>query len=168
MRQRTRLLTAACLLARVGLAQADTGASATMVVQMGSPAASAARLDSLRGGADIGAGLHVSFGLDRLTSVNGTLIASTQFQVQDITHVTAAEAQALQSSLGSVLMLRDGKASLVALPSGNQSLGTVIQNSLPNQTIRNVVTLDMTTNSLNLLRAANASEQLRNLSLPGH
>jgi hypothetical protein len=138
------------------------------VVEMGTTCASDLRLDRLRGGADVGPTLHIGFGLERLTSVNGTVVASTRFQVQDITQVTPAEAQALQRSLGSVLTLRDGQASFVALPSGNQSLGTVIQNSLPNQTIRNVVTLDMTTNSLNLLRAAHASEQLRNLSLPGH
>jgi hypothetical protein len=166
MRTPPLFLTAA-VLASVG---APTFASQppSQVIEMDSPKVSDSRLDSLRGGADVSPALHISFGLDRLTSVNGTLIASTQFQVQDIGHVTPAEAQAIQQSLGSLLTVSNGHASLTQLSAGNQSLGTVIQNSLPNQSIKNIVTLDVTTNSLTLLRASNAMDQLRNLSLPGH
>lgn len=137
-------------------------------VQMESAAASDERLDRLRGGADLGPDLHVSFGLQRLTTVNGTLVASTQFQVQDIAHLTPAEALAAQHVLGSLLTVANGQASSTALPAGNQSVATIIQNNLPNQVIKNVVTLNLTANSLSLLRAANAADQLRNLSLPGH
>ena len=166
MQQRTRLVAMALLVCTAATAFAETVRAE--VIEMGSPKASDERLNSLRGGVDVSPALHISFGLERLTSVNGTLVASTQFQVQDIAHVTAAEAQAIQHALGSVLTVTNGQVSMMALPAGNQSLGTVIQNSLSNQSIKNIVTVDIATNSLALLGAANAVDQLRNLSLPGH
>lgn len=136
-------------------------------IDLGAPPASEALLDALRGGADAGPDLHVAFGLERITTVNGVVVASTRFDVPDVGHITAAQAQAMQAALGSLLVVRNGEVSTVPLPAGNQSLGTVIQNSLPNQSIQNLVTVNLATNSLALLRSLNAADQLRGLALPG-
>ena len=86
---------------------------------------------------------------------------------EDIGHITAAPAQAMQASLGSLLFVRNVQVSTMPLPVGNQSLCTLIQNSLSDQTIQNLVTVNLATNSLALLRSFNASDQLRGLALGG-
>lgn len=154
----------AMLLPALGCAAQEGRASA---IDMDATPVSLARLDALRGGADVGPALHVAFGLERLTTVDGVVVASTRFDVPDIGHITAAQAQAVQAALGTLLVVRDGQATSVSLPLGNQSLGTFIQNSLSNQSIRNLVTINLATNSLALLRSLNANDQLRGLALPG-
>lgn len=161
----SRALPALALLTwALACAAQDGGAPA---IDMHAVPVSAARLDALRGGADVGPALHVAFGLERITTVDGVVVASTRFDVPDIGHITAAQAQAMQASLGSLLVVRNGQVSTLPLPLGNQSLGTLIQNSLSDQTIKNLVTVNLATNSLALLRSFNASDQLRGLALGG-
>lgn len=62
----------------------------------------AERLEALRGGFDVGAGLQVSFGIDRAVLINGQLVVSTSLNIPDISQITAAQANKLASLLGNV------------------------------------------------------------------
>jgi hypothetical protein len=65
-------------------------------------------LEQTRGGFDVGNGLVASFGIDRAVYVNGNLVTTTTFNVPDIAHMTTAQASAMQTALGTVLVTQVG------------------------------------------------------------
>lgn len=119
------------------------------------PAASAARLDAVRGGVDLGGGLLGSFGISRATYVNGQLVAHSQVNIPDLAHITAPQASALAGVLQTVVV-RNGPGNLVDPAAfGDRSAATVIQNALNDQNIQNVTTIHASVNTLpdfNMLR----------------
>lgn len=58
------------------------------------------RLDDLRGGFDVGAGLQVSFGIERAVFINGALVVATSLTIPDVSRITAAQASQLAVALG--------------------------------------------------------------------
>jgi hypothetical protein len=115
------------------------------------------RLDRLRGGMDL-AGLHLSFGLQRSVYLNGTLVLQQQFALQDVSRISGDEARALAEALGGALVVRDGAAG--RLPASMPPMGVLVQNSLDGQSIRQLSTLNVATDSLGLLKALNAAAAL--------
>lgn len=119
------------------------------------PAVSAARLDAMRGGVDLGGGLLGSFGISRATYVNGQLVAHSQVNIPDIAHVTAPQANALAAVLQTVVV-RNGPGNFVDPTAfGDRSAATVIQNTLNDQHIQNLTTIHASVNTLpdfNMLR----------------
>jgi hypothetical protein len=130
-----------------------------------SPPLDAQALDSIRGGFDAGPGLRVSFGVERATYVNGELMASSGFQIADVTRITAAEAAAAKNAFASTVVIRDGSVSLAPAQTA-QALSTWVQNSLDGQTIRNLTTISTVTNSLSMLRSLNADASWRDALVP--
>jgi hypothetical protein len=132
---------------------------------------SADTLDDMRGGYDIGNGLMASFGIDRAVYVNGNLVTSTSFNVPDIAHMTQAQAAAMSSALNSVSVTQVGPNNTFDPGSLNgASAGTVIQNTLNNQKIQTITTLNTTVNTLNAFRQMNFQDALQQpqLQSPGH
>ena len=97
------------------------------------------QLEQARGGFDTGNGMLVSLGVERLVSINGTVVASTHFSIPDMTQLSAAEAQRASDTLAAVL----------------------VQNSLNDQAIRSQTTIDTTVANLALLKAVNFESSLR-------
>jgi hypothetical protein len=97
------------------------------------------QLEQARGGFDAGNGMLVSLGVERLVSINGTVVASTHFSIPDMTQLSAAEAQRASDTLAAVL----------------------VQNSLNDQAIRSQTTIDTTVANLALLKAVNFESSLR-------
>ncbi|MDF3885051.1 hypothetical protein [Cupriavidus basilensis] len=58
------------------------------------------RLDDLRGGFDVGAGLQVSFGIERAVYINGALVVATSLTIPDVSRITADQASRLATALG--------------------------------------------------------------------
>jgi hypothetical protein len=58
------------------------------------------RLDDLRGGFDAGAGLQVSFGIERAVIINGALVVATSLTIPDVSRISAAQATQLAAALG--------------------------------------------------------------------
>lgn len=123
-------------------------------------------LDDTRGGFDLGNGLVASFGIDRAVYVNGNLVSSTSFNVPDIAHMTTAQAQAMQAALNTVQVTQVGPNNTFdpAALAGTKG-GTVIQNTLNNQNIQNITTINATTNSLNAFRQGSLQESLQQAQL---
>ncbi|MTV40677.1 hypothetical protein [Duganella radicis] len=97
------------------------------------------QLEQARGGFDVGNGMLVSLGVERLVSINGTVVANTHFSIPDMTQLSAAQAQAASDAMAAVL----------------------VQNNLNQQAIRTQTTIDTTVANLALLRAVNFESGLR-------
>lgn len=119
------------------------------------------RLASQRGGFDLGAGLQVSFGIERATYVNGRLVAEQAISIPDLSRVSAAQAQGLMNMLGSSTLINNGSVTMSSPGLPGSVPGTVIQNNLDAQTIRNLTVLNASSNSLQTLRGAVNNAALR-------
>ncbi|HEY3596258.1 MAG TPA: hypothetical protein VGL08_01890 [Paraburkholderia sp.] len=122
------------------------------------------RLDSMRGGFDMPSGLKVSFGITRTVAVNGNLVTTTSFNIPDINNITAQQAQSL-ATVNAGALLQNGPNNVVqqgALPSLS---GSVIQNTLNNQNIQALTTINATVNSLSMFKSINVGSTLNNALL---
>lgn len=120
-------------------------------------------LDDTRGGFDIGNGLMASFGIDRAVYVNGSLVTSTSFNVPDIAHMTASQAAAMSAALNSVSVTQVGPNNTFdpsSLGSKVQA-ATVVQNTLNNQNIQTITTLNTSVNTLNVFHQMNFQDALQ-------
>ncbi|WP_431227903.1 hypothetical protein [Burkholderia contaminans] len=128
-----------------------------------------ARLDAMRGGFDMPSGLKISFGVSRVAFVNGTLVTTTSFNIPDISHITAQQAQALAAAnAGALIQVGAGNA---AQPAALPALtGAVIQNTLNNQQIQALTTINTTVNTLATFKNLNVMSTLNHAllgALPG-
>lgn len=123
-------------------------------------------LAETRGGFDVGNGLMASFGIDRAVYVNGDLVASTSFNIPDIARMTQAQAAVMATALNAMSLTQVGPNNTFD-PSalGQTSAGTVIQNTLDNQNIQSITTLNTSVNSLNAFRDANFQSALQQAQL---
>lgn len=135
----------------------------------GAIALSDVRLDGMRGGFDMPSGLKISFGVSRVAFVNGNLVTTTSFNIPDISHITAQQAQALAAAnAGALIQVGAGNA---AQPAALPALtGAVIQNTLNNQQIQALTTINTTVNTLATFKNLNVMSTLNNAllgALPG-
>lgn len=107
------------------------------------------RLAGMRGGLRMPSGLSVSFGIDRLVYVNGELVASTRVLVPDVARMNQEQAAAL-ASLNRGMVIQVGGGNVVA--PGTSGGALVIQNTLDNQDIRALTTLQVGVDTLGLLQ----------------
>ena len=142
--------------------------------------ATADELGEMRGGFDLNAGdLHLSFSIERVTFINGALVATTSLSIPSLNSLgnpqTLADSinqqaiiASLQNTAGSnynpVTSVQNGPNNTFTLPDGlNQStsaLTTIIQNTLDNQVIRNMTILNATLTSQALVRTMAISSSL--------
>lgn len=134
----------------------------------GAGAVSDPQLDAIRGGFDAGGGLLASFGIERVTYINGQLMAHSQVNIPDLAHITAQQAQALALATSTVSVIQNGPGNVVdpgSFPTG--SAATFIQNSLDNQNIQNLTTITATVNTLAAFRTIGLQETLQASALQG-
>ncbi len=123
------------------------------------------RLASMRGGYDVGNGLQVSFGIERMSYINGQLVTQSRLTVPDVSKISGSQAAGL-AGMNALGLIQTGQGNSVRIEQP-QFAATVIQNSLDNQSIRNLTVVDVSSNSLQLLRNANLQGALRDvLTLP--
>ncbi|BAL22568.1 hypothetical protein [Azoarcus sp. KH32C] len=125
-------------------------------------------LDGLRGGFETPGGLVMSFGIERLVYINGALTSMTRLNVADLGSLSGSGIDPAQlSAVGSTLaVIQNGPNNTFvsdALADGAfaTAFATVIQNSLNNQRIQAVTTINATVNSLDMMRASRLGESLR-------
>ncbi len=110
------------------------------------PAVAAGILATMRGGFSGKVGgelLEMSFGIERVVSLNGEIVAATRFQVPDLRVNSSQTASLLQSGAGNH----------VAADIARNLPLQVIQNTLDNQVLRQVTTIDAHVRNLELFRA---------------
>lgn len=111
--------------------------------------ASDSELDQLRGGFVLPNGVNVDFSVARVSSMNGSVVASSFFQMPE-----------------NVLLLQNGTMNLAADPAGN-GLSTVIQNGADNQVIRTVTDINIGISNLRNMNLNSGGFAVSNLMLPG-
>jgi hypothetical protein len=122
---------------------------------------SAEVLDDTRGGFVLDSGLAVSFGLERLVSLNGNVVSRTSLQLPDVSRLTAEQAQQTREALSAVKLVQAGHDNIYLQSTPGQTLGaTVIQNSLNDQVIRSQTVITASVNSLALLQALRLERSL--------
>jgi hypothetical protein len=125
-------------------------------------AVSNSRLDAMRGGFDTGSGLQISFGIDRAVYVNGNLVTSTSVNIPDVGQMTAAQASALAAVTNTVNVIQNGPGNTFSPSSLTQATAaTVIQNSLNNQNIQALTTLNASVNTLDAFKTMNLQSTLQ-------
>lgn len=118
-----------------------------------------ASLDEVRGGFDVpGSNLKYSFGIERAVFINGELIARTVLRLQDLGTVTgrgvpAQELTALNGAPATLDVIQRGEGNNFTTQVGPDMVGTVIQNTMDNQKIQHVTTINASVNSMQVLRA---------------
>ena len=121
-------------------------------------AVSAERLDHMRGGFQLPSGLVLSFGIERLVYVNGTLVAQASVQIPDVSAMTPEQAQDL-AEMKQGMLVQIGGGNTFA-PSGEVD-GVVIQNTLDGQDILTLTTLDVGVGTLGMFQHLNANAALQ-------
>lgn len=153
-----------CVLALAGLAHFPGAAHAqeSLLPAPWPAAASDHRLDTVRGGFDIGNGLLASFGIDRAVYINGSLVSSTSVQIPDIGRMTPDQAAALAAAAGTMNVIQNGAGNSVDPAAFDHvAAATVIQNSLDNQDIRSLTTINAAVNSQAAFRSLGLQESLQ-------
>lgn len=144
--------------------QSDVGAtrSGEMVVADWGTPASNKHLDDIRGGFDAGSGLLISFGIDRAVYVNGNLVISTSLNIPNVSQMSAEQASALATVANTINVVQIGPGNTFAPTSITHAIAaTVIQNSLNNQDIQTLTTLNTAVNTLSEFRAINLQQNLQ-------
>lgn len=164
----TALTAAARLEANVGSADsAVSAASAAPAASQRWPAVSDTVLAEMRGGFDTGTGLLLSFGIERAVYINGALVTTTALSVVGLGSAAQSAALVNTSGMGAVAglanLVQNGQASILRSDAGGLSSvpATVIQNTLNDQAIRSVTTINVTSNSLDTMRSLNTGGALR-------
>ena len=131
------------------------------IADLGYPVSSE-KLDAVRGGFDLGDGLQVSFGIERAVYINGELVTYSSVNIPDVAHITTQQAMTLASALSTVNIVQDGPGNTFdPSPTGQTAAATVIQNTLNNQTIRNLTTLNVAVNTLDAFRGQGLQQALQ-------
>jgi hypothetical protein len=116
-------------------------------------------LDQLRGGFDIPENLHASLQLERVVVANGEQIAHLAADISDIGHMTVADAQALAHAAGTLVVQGGPNNAFNLMELGPTA--TVIQNTLNDQNLIAVTTLNVQVNSLATFREMAFQDGLR-------
>ncbi|MGJ9417608.1 hypothetical protein ACHAC9_07570 [Massilia sp. CMS3.1] len=159
---RTPFFLPVLLLSMTGLATAGPIGSAPTQVFDPAGAVDRATLDEARGGFLTADGLVVSLGLERLVSINGTVVERTELQLGDIGKLARGEGTISRDALGELRLIQNGDVRTLAGNASNLLGGTVIQNSLNDQMIKNQTSINATVNTAGMLRALNFGASLNN------
>jgi hypothetical protein len=125
------------------------------------------RLEQTRGGFDVGGGLLASFGIERQIFINGALVSTTSLQIPDVARMTAEQTAALATTLGSTQWVQNGMGNRIDVAALQVGGGTVIQNTLDNQQIQGLTTLNVGVNNLSEMRGMNLQDSLQSAALLG-
>lgn len=124
------------------------------------PAVDENRLDKLRGGFETPSGLRVSFGIERAVYVNGVLSSVTSVNLADLGNMTG---RGLPEGSTLAVIQNGPNNAFIASGLNNNALATVIQNSLDNQNIRAVTTINASVNSVEMLRSTQMNSSMRDM-----
>lgn len=112
------------------------------------------QLDDMRGGFDTSLHLTLSFGIERAVYLNGALVTTTSFNLPAMTGSRPDDPAYATMPSSAVALVQNGAGNTFASgPSTSPMAATVIQNTLNNQTLQGVTTINAAANSLQLLRA---------------
>ena len=111
------------------------------------------QLGKLRGGFETPGGLRLNFGIERVVMINGVLQSTTILRVDELGKLVGGKAAGEAIAAGNTLaVIQSGPNNVVTAPLPGTTLATVVQNSLNNQKIQSVTTINATINSAEVMR----------------
>ena len=125
-------------------------------------AVDSATLEAARGGFMTANGLMVTLGLERVVTINGNIVERTEMQLGDIGKLARGEGMLSREALGELRLIQNGDVRTMAGNAQNLLGGTIIQNSLNDQIIKNQTSINATVNTAGMLRAINFGASLNN------
>ena len=145
------------------LAISGTAAADPLLLFTEANAVDSSRLEEARGGFVVADGLLVTLGIERLVTINGDVVERSQLQLGDIGKLAGGNGLVSTEALGELRLIQNGVTSALRGDAYSSLLGgTIIQNSLNDQTISAQTTLNATANTAGMLRALNFAEGLNN------
>lgn len=139
-----------------------------LLVALADRSLDAESLDGVRGGFDLeGSNLTYSFGIERAVFINGELVAHTVLNLKDLQWTAgggggAASQLPASSAIGAVNVIQNGGGNSFAAQVNPNLAGTVIQNTLNDQKIQNITTINAEVNSAQLLRSMSVQSAIQN------
>ena len=120
------------------------------------------KLDDYRGGFVTNNGLEVSLGIERIVTINGNVAEHSDLELGDLGRLTSGQSTLTADTAAQVRLIQNGGGQF-AVQMGNSVLGgTVIQNSLNDQLIRNQTIINASVNARGLLQTLNFQSSLAN------
>lgn len=114
-------------------------------------------LDDIRGGFEVAdTNLKLTFGIERAVFINGELVATTVLNLKDLQRTSAvggAPETPTNGAAGALAVIQTGDGNTAPAQVGASLVGTVVQNTLNNQKIQTVTTINAAVNSTQMLRA---------------
>jgi len=116
-------------------------------------------LDEVRGGFDIPeANLQYSFGIERAVYINGELVAHTVLNLKDLQWTAGGSSATVQQmpasgAVNAVSVIQNGPGNTFTTQISPNVAGSVIQNTLNDQKIQNVTTINAAVNSTQFSRS---------------
>jgi hypothetical protein len=121
-----------------------------------------AALDELRGGFDAGNGLTVSLGIERVVTINGNVAERSQLELGDLGTLTSGMSKISAETASQVRLIQNGVKDLNVNLGNNVLGGTIIQNTLNDQLIRNQTIINASVNARGMLQTMNFQSTLAN------
>lgn len=123
------------------------------------------QLHTMRGGFDLPSGMKLSFGIERVVHVNGQLLTQSRFYIADISQMTPQQAAALADATRPlVVQVGAGNTFDPAAMSGGIN-GLIVQNTLNDQDIRALTTINISVDTLEMFKQLNANQTLQDALL---
>lgn len=144
-----------CLLAAFTWSKAIAGeASAQGTFDFATPVA-ASELDRLRGGFTTEGGLQFTLGIERVTAINGDIVAHASMALSHGGGAASSMPEA-RATVDQLDLIQNGGGNAMLAPISSSTLGgTIIQNSLSGQHIAHQTTITAAVNSSALLNSLN-------------
>lgn len=127
----------------------------------------AGALAAMRGGFTTAGGLSLSLGVERLVSINGEVVARTNFHIANVGMISGAEARQARDTIDSLTLVQNGPNNFAAGDSLGVARGTFVQNSLNGQAISTQTIISSSVNSMSLLKDLNFLGGLRDAAIQG-
>lgn len=120
------------------------------------------QLDGMRAGFEMDGGLKVSLGIERAVLINGQLVTTTSLNIKDLQNLSGGQAAQLESlASGTIGLVQNGAGNTASVVGTPGTIGTVVQNTLNNQSINNVTVINATVNSMQMLRSLDVQSAVR-------
>jgi hypothetical protein len=126
----------------------------------GARAVDPAVLDGYRGGFVTDSGIAVTLGIERIVTINGNVAEHSQIELGDLGRLTSGQSQLTADAAGQLRLIQNGTGRLDVQVGNDLLAGTIIQNSLNDQLIRNQTIINASVNARGLLQAMNFQNSL--------
>ena len=120
------------------------------------------KLDDYRGGFITDNGIAVTLGIERIVTINGNVAERSQLELGDLGQLTSGHSSLSTDMANQARLIQNGGGTFNVQMGDTTLGGTIIQNSLNDQLIRNQTIINASVNARGLLQTMNFQSSLAN------